>query len=255
MTKFRPCIDIHDGKVKQIVGSSLADSGKGLLTNFESDQSPAWFASLYKKDDLKGGHVIMLGQGNEIAAKEALASYPGGLQIGGGISLANAKSYLEAGASHVIVTSWIFQNDELDLDRIRALSKLVGKNHLVIDLSCKRNNGQWNVATNRWQTITSTVISKETLNMLSAFCDEFLIHAADVEGKQQGMDEELITFLGTYSPIPVTYAGGARDVKDLDLCKKLSNGKVDLTIGSALDIFGGKGAKYFDCIEYNKKQK
>lgn len=255
MTKFRPCIDIHDGKVKQIVGSSLADSGKGLETNFESDQSPAWFASLYKKDNLKGGHVIMLGQGNEKAAKEALAAYPGGLQIGGGISTSNALEYLDAGASHVIVTSWIFQNNELSWNRIAELSHLVGIHRLVIDLSCKRNYGKWNVATNRWQTITSTEITRETLNELSLYCNEFLVHAADVEGKQQGMDEELISFLGENSHIPVTYAGGARNISDLHLCDSLSNGRVDLTIGSALDIFGGKGAKYFDCIRYNKEQK
>lgn len=254
MTKFRPCIDIHEGKVKQIVGSSLADSGKGLLTNFESKQSPAWFASLYKRDNLKGGHVIMLGQGNEAAAKEALATYPGGLQIGGGFSSSNAQSYLDAGASHVIVTSWIFQNDELDMNRLSELSNLIGKEHLVLDLSCKRNGNHWNVATNRWQTVTSTVITSQTLDELSHFCDEFLIHAADVEGKQQGMDEELISFLGAHSPIPATYAGGARDINDLNLCKTLSNGNVDLTIGSALDIFGGKGVRYCDCIQYNKKQ-
>ena len=255
MTKFRPCIDIHDGKVKQIVGSSLADSGKGLLTNFESDQSPAWFASLYKKDDLKGGHVIMLGQGNEIAAKEALAAYPGGMQIGGGISLKNAKEFLDAGASHVIVTSCVFENGELHFDRIIELSKKIGKDRLVLDLSCKKNECGWNVATNRWQTMTSTAITAETLSTLAKHCDEFLIHAADVEGKQQGMDKELISFLGKHSPIPVTYAGGAQHIDDLELCNQLSNGKVDLTIGSALDIFGGKGIKYFDCIQYNKKNR
>ena len=253
MTKFRPCIDIHDGKVKQIVGSSLLDSGKGLLTNFESDKSPAWFASLYKKDGLAGGHVIMLGKGNDQAAKEALSAYPGGLQIGGGISLENAEEFLDAGASHVIVTSCAFQNGELCVDRIIELSKKIGKKRLVLDLSCKKNECGWSVATNRWQTTTSTGITVETLNTLAKYCDEFLIHAADVEGKQEGMDKELISFLGEHSPIPVTYAGGAKDIEDLELCNQLSSGRVDLTIGSALDIFGGKGIKYFDCIQYNKK--
>ncbi len=254
MTLFRPCIDIHNGKVKQIVGSSLSDEGNGLTTYFESDKSPAWFADLYKKDDLRGGHVIMLGKGNETVAKEALTAYPMGLQIGGGISLDNAKEYLDAGASHVIVTSWIFQNEKLDFSRIEALSKAVGKKHLVLDLSCKRTATGWNVATNRWQTVTEVQVTPATLLVLSKYCDEFLIHAADVEGLQKGMDEALIVLLAKESPIPVTYAGGARSIEDLKRCAEISNNLVDLTIGSALDIFGGKGARYNDCVEFNKQQ-
>ena len=254
MTLFRPCIDIHNGKVKQIVGSSLSDEGKDLTTHFESDKSPAWFADLYKKDDLRGGHVIMLGKGNETVAKEALTAYPMGLQIGGGISLDNAKEYLDAGASHVIVTSWIFQNEKLDFSRIEALSKAVGKKHLVLDLSCKQTATGWNVATNRWQTVTEVQVTPATLLVLSKYCDEFLIHAADVEGLQKGMDEALIALLAKESPIPVTYAGGARSIEDLKRCAEISNNLVDLTIGSALDIFGGKGARYNDCVEFNKQQ-
>ena len=258
MTKFRPCIDLHDGRVKQIVGSSLSDSGAGLKTNFETDRSPAWFAELYKKDSVRGGHVIMLGKGNVDAAKAALAAYPGGLQVGGGITADNALEYLNAGASHVIVTSWIFPDGKLDRERLERLSQTVGKERLVLDLSCKRvsdpenANPRWKIATNRWQTLIDIEITAETLEDLSRYCDEFLIHAADVEGKQQGMDDELIMFLAEYSPIPCTYAGGAKSLKDLEHCKKISNGKIDLTIGSALDLFGGKGVKYEDCVRFNK---
>ncbi|WP_290744477.1 phosphoribosylformimino-5-aminoimidazole carboxamide ribotide isomerase [Fibrobacter sp. UBA4309] len=258
MTKFRPCIDLHDGRVKQIVGSSLSDSGTGLKTNFETDRSPAWFAELYKKDGIRGGHVIMLGKGNVDAAKAALAAYPGGLQVGGGITADNALEYLNAGASHVIVTSWIFPDGKLDRERLERLSMTVGRNRLVLDLSCKRvsdpedTNPRWKIAINRWQTLIDIEITAETLEDLSRYCDEFLIHAADVEGKQQGMDDELIMFLAEYSPIPCTYAGGAKSLKDLEHCKKISNGKIDLTIGSALDLFGGKGVKYEDCVRFNK---
>ena len=258
MTKFRPCIDLHDGRVKQIVGSSLSDSGAGLKTNFETDRSPAWFAELYKKDGIRGGHVIMLGKGNVDAAKAALAAYPDGLQVGGGITADNAKEFLDAGASHVIVTSWIFPDGKLDRERLERLSNTVGREHLVLDLSCKRVSDpedaepRWKIAINRWQTLIDIEITAETLEDLSRYCDEFLIHAADVEGKQQGMDDELIMFLAEYSPIPCTYAGGAKSLADLKHCKVISNGAIDLTIGSALDLFGGKGVKYADCVKFNK---
>ena len=257
MTKFRPCIDLHDGKVKQIVGSSLNDSGEGLKTNFETDRSPAWFAELYKKDNIKGGHVIMLGKGNVDAAKAALSAYPGGLQVGGGITADNAKEYIDAGASHVIVTSWIFPEGKLDRNRLESLVNTVGKKHLVLDLSCKRTSApgeppRWNIATNRWQTLIDVEITKDTLEDLASSCDEFLVHAADVEGKQQGMDDELIAFLAKNSPVPVTYAGGAKSLEDLQHVKDISGGKIDLTIGSALDLFGGKGVKYEDCVKFNK---
>lgn len=257
MTKFRPCIDLHDGKVKQIVGSSLNDSGEGLKTNFETDRSPAWFAELYKKDNIRGGHVIMLGKGNVDAAKAALSAYPGGLQVGGGITADNAKEYIDAGASHVIVTSWIFPEGKLDMGRLERLVETVGKEHLVLDLSCKRTSApgdkpRWNIATNRWQTLIDVEITEDTLANLARYCDEFLVHAADVEGKQQGMDDDLIRFLSAHSPIPVTYAGGAKSLQDLQHVKEISGGKIDLTIGSALDLFGGKGVKYDDCVKFNQ---
>ena len=258
MTKFRPCIDLHDGRVKQIVGSSLSDSGAGLKTNFETDRSPAWFAQLDKKAAAPGGHVIMLGKVHVDAAKAALAAYPGGLQVGGGITADNALEYLNAGASHVIVTSWIFPDGKLDRERLERLSQTVGKERLVLDLSCKRVSDpedaepRWKIATNRWQTLIDIEITAETLEDLSRYCDEFLIHAADVEGKQQGMDDELIMFLAEHSPIPCTYAGGAKSLADLKHCKVISNGAIDLTIGSALDLFGGKGVKYEDCVRFNK---
>lgn len=253
MTVFRPCIDLHQGQVKQIVGGSLSDDNKNLKTNFVSKKSSEWYAKLYAKDQLKGGHIIMLGPSNESAAIDALKAYPSGMQIGGGINIENAQKYLDAGASHVIVTSWIFTDNQLNWNRIRDLSNKISKQKLVLDLSCRRVDDGWNIATNRWQTITSTVISPEILNKLSKYCDEFLIHAADVEGLQAGMDEKLIVFLAKFSPIKCTYAGGAKNLDDLDLVNEISDGKVDLTIGSALDIFGGTGVDYQSCVEYNVK--
>lgn len=252
MTLFRPCIDIHQGKVKQIVGGTLSDS-EMPLTHFTSEHSPAYFAELYRKDGLRGGHVIMLGKGNSDAAKEALSAYPGGLQVGGGIHPDNAADFLNAGASHVIVTSWIFDGAVLNLEKVCALSKVVGKDHLVLDLSCRRTGSGWNVATNRWQTVTAARVDEALLETLASYADEFLVHAADVEGLEKGMDEDLVRFLADRSPIPVTYAGGAKSIEDLKRCSEISNGRVDLTIGSSLDIFGGSGTRYADCVEFNRK--
>jgi phosphoribosylformimino-5-aminoimidazole carboxamide ribotide isomerase len=236
MTKFRPCIDLHNGKVKQIVGSSLSQNESELKINFVSEKPAEWYAELYKKDNLKGGHIIMLGAGNEEAALKALQAYPGGMQIGGGISKENAQKYLKAGAAAVIATSYIFPDAKFSVERLKSISSEIGKENLVIDLSCYN----WTVAINRWQTLTDFSITPQNLEQISEYCAEFLIHAAAVEGKQQGMDLELIEFLGKHSPIRATYAGGANSLEDLETCNALSKGRVDLTIGSALDIFGGK---------------
>ena len=250
---FRPCIDLHDGKVKQIVGGTLSDDPAMLRTNFVSQQSARWYAELYKRDDLKGGHVIMLGLGNESAAREALAAYPGGLHIGGGINLDNARDWLDAGASHVIVTSWVFRNGQLDFDRVRALVAAIGQERLVFDLSCRRRDDDYWVVTDRWQKFTEFKIDQSGLNRLAAFCAEFLVHAVDVEGLCGGVDLELVDKLAQWSPIRTTYAGGARSMIDLEEVTRVGKGRIDLTIGSALDIFGGQGVRYADAVAFNRK--
>tara|TARA_Y100001934_G_scaffold61164_1_gene75743 strand:+ start:4896 stop:5660 length:765 start_codon:yes stop_codon:yes gene_type:complete len=250
---FRPCIDLHEGKVKQIVGGSLRDDGEGLRTNFVADRSPAWFAGRYRDDGLKGGHVIKLGPGNEDAAIKALAAYPGGLQIGGGINLDNAARWLDRGASHVIVTSWVFREGRIDLDRVESLLKAVGRERLVLDLSCRKRDGRYCVVTDRWQNFTDFEINAQGLETLAGSCDEFLIHAADVEGLCRGIDPELVSLLADASPIECTYAGGARSMTDLEQVTELGRGKIHLTIGSALDIFGGDGVKYEDVVEFNRQ--
>jgi phosphoribosylformimino-5-aminoimidazole carboxamide ribotide isomerase len=247
---FRPCIDLHEGKVKQIVGGTLSDAG--ARTNFVSEQSAAWFAELYRRDDLRGGHVIMLGAGNDAEARAALKAFPGGLQIGGGINSENARSWLDAGASHVIVTSWVFRDGRVDWARLDELIKAIGKEKLVLDLSCRQRGEDYFVVTDRWQKFTELAVNAETLKKFSAYCGEFLIHAVDVEGLCRGIDGELVGKLGQWTPIPTTYAGGANSLADLGLVTKLGQGKVDLTIGSALDIFGGSGVKYADCVKFNR---
>lgn len=254
MTKFRPCIDLHEGKVKQIVGGTLSENQSELKTNFVSAQPSSYYAQLYKSDQLTGGHIIQLGAGNEEACLEAIRAYPGGLQVGGGINQDNAAHFLQAGASHVIVTSWLFdQAGVLQKNRLEQLSETIGKENLVVDLSCRKTKTGWVVAMNRWQTLTDVELCAETISYFSNYCDELLIHAADVEGLQAGMDEELLSALGAWAACPITYAGGARSLEDLYLAEKLSNGVVDVTIGSALDIFGGTGAKYQDCVAFNLK--
>ena len=252
MTRFRPCIDIHEGKVKQIVGGTL-DTHK-LATNFESDYSAAWYADLYKQDQALGGHVIQLGPGNKNAAIAALQTWPQGLQIGGGINLENASSWLENGASHIIVTSYLFDEKGcFQENKLEALLKEVGKQHLIIDLSFRKHNDSWIVATNRWQTLSQLHLNQKNIQSLQNSCDELLIHAADVEGLQNGIDEEVIQTITPWLEIPTTYAGGAQSILDLEKVKKLSGDKIDLTIGSALDIFGGTGAIYSECIAWNQR--
>lgn len=257
MTKFRPCIDLHHGAVKQIVGGSLREDGSGLKTNFESELSSEYYAAKYREDGLEGGHVIKLGPGNDNAAREALAAYPGGLQVGGGICAENAAEWLEAGASHVIVTSWLFSAEGQFLPaRLRELVTEVGRERIVIDLSCRAMPERgWVVTMNRWQTLTSLPLTAATLAELSEACAEFLVHAADVEGQCRGIDTELVAFLGENSRIPVTYAGGADTLEALSAVERLSRGRVDLTIGSALDLFGGSAVRYADCLQWNRRKK
>ena len=255
MTRFRPCIDLHEGRVKQIVGGTLTDSGEGPRTNFVSDQPPTHFATLYRNDGLEGGHVIKLGPGNEEAALEALQAYPGGLQVGGGITPENSALFLDAGATHVIVTSFLFSKDGRFLqENLDAMLKAVGKDKLVLDLSCRADDeGGWTVAMNRWQTRTDLKVTAEVLTKLAGSCDEFLIHAADVEGLCGGIDSQLVEMLGKWAGAPVTYAGGAKSLDDLHEVESAGKGAVDLAIGSALDIFGGSLIRYEDCVAFNQR--
>jgi phosphoribosylformimino-5-aminoimidazole carboxamide ribotide isomerase len=250
---FRPCIDLHEGQVKQIVGGTLG--GGAPRTNFVSERSSAWFADLYRRDQLTGGHVIMLGPGNEPAARAALAAYPGGLQVGGGITADNAADYLSAGASHVIVTSWIFRDGRVEWARLKDLGRRIGPGRLVLDLSCRKRDGEYFVVTDRWTRFTETTLSRSTLEAFAEHCAEYLIHAVDVEGLCRGIDHELVRKLAEWTPLPVTYAGGAKSIEDLREVTSLGGNRVDLTIGSALDIFGGTGVKYEDCVAFNRSMR
>ena len=251
--KFRPCIDIHSGKVKQIVGSTLDDKAQRLITNFESDLAPSWYAGLYKKDQLSGGHVIMLGAGNKEAAIDALKAYPGGLQIGGGINLDNAAGFIDSGASHVIVTSFVFKDGIVHWDNLKKISKVTGKKRLVLDLSCTKKDGLYLIVTDKWQKMTSVSLCSQLFEKMSRFCDEFLIHATDFEGKKEGIDEELVSLLADLSPIQVTYAGGVRSIDDLEKIRIAGCGKIDVTIGSALDLFGGN-LEYKKIVEWHRRE-
>jgi len=253
MTKFRPCIDLHQGKVKQIVGGTLRDDGPGPRENFVATAGAGEFAGKFRGDQLTGGHVIKLGPGNDEAAKEALAAWPGGLQIGGGIHAGNAEEWLTAGASHVIVTSWLFQDARFSEERVKELVEKTGASRLVIDLSCRRTHHGWTVAMDRWQTLTDLDVTPATLERLAPWCDEFLIHAADVEGLCGGIDGDLVALLGVWGGRPMTYAGGAASMADLEKVQDLSGGKVDVTVGSALDIFGGSGVRYEDLVVWNHR--
>ena len=257
--KFRPCIDLHNGQVKQIVGSTLTDDeeSSSLNTNFATDRPAADYAKMYERDQLRGGHVIMLGPGNTEAATSALNAYPKGLQVGGGITDSNALEWLEAGASHVIVTSFVFSEGNIHMERLKKLVEICGKDRLVLDLSCRRKPNSTDMAyyvvTNRWQSFTDYKVTPENLQELAKYCDEFLVHGVDVEGKQCGILEDLVQLLGEHSPIPVTYAGGVRSLEDMELVRKVGNDKVDATIGSALDCFGGS-LSYEEVVVWHKAQ-
>ncbi len=256
--KFRPCIDIHNGKVKQIVGGSLQDSGDKACVNYTSTYEAKHYAQMYKEDQIQGGHIILLNPSSSsyyaetnAQALAALRTYPQGLQVGGGITCENAMGYIEAGASHVIVTSYIFEGETLQWERLQELVDTVGKEHLVLDLSCRKRDDKYYVVTNRWQTYTNVELSSEILDRLSQYCDEFLIHGVDVEGKSAGVDEELVKILADWSKKSITYAGGIGSLEDLELFEIISNGKLDFTIGSALDLFGGH-ISYQKLVKINK---
>jgi phosphoribosylformimino-5-aminoimidazole carboxamide ribotide isomerase len=252
--RFRPCIDLHDGKVKQIRGNTLSDANeRAVVVNFETDDSPSRFARMFRDDCLAGGHVIMLGPGNSAAALEALGAFPGGLQAGGGITPENARAFLDAGASHVIVTSFAFRDGNISWENIGKMTKTVGKKRLVLDLSCTKRGQQYFVAADRWQTVTRVELSDQTFAALSEHCDEFLVHAADIEGRREGIDTRLVELLARVSGCPVTYAGGARSLHDLDRIERIGNGIVDATIGSALDIYGGT-LRYRDVVVWHNER-
>ena len=244
--RFRPCIDIHNGKVKQIVGGSLRDEGNSACTNFSSELGADFYAGLYRKDGLRGGHIILLNPAGsdyyEMTRRQALSAlyvFPGGMQIGGGITAENAVGYLEAGASHVIVTSYVFRDGKFHQGNMERLVSAVGKERIVLDLSCRKKDGAYYVVTDRWQKFTEVRLDSRVLEELAGYCDEFLIHGVDVEGKRSGMEGELVHMLGKWDGIPVTYAGGIGTLEDLERFRELSGGRVDFTIGSALDLFGG----------------
>ena len=245
--KFRPCIDIHNGKVKQIVGGSLKDQDNQAVTNFASEYEADYYAKMYQKDGLVGGHIILLNpatseyyDATKQQAMKALRAYPQGMQIGGGINAENAKEYLEAGASHVIVTSYVFKNGEIHWENLKKLYEAAGKEHIVLDLSCRKKDGVYYIVTDRWQTFTQVELTEEVLTELAEYCDEFLVHGVDVEGKSSGVETELVKMLSVWGKIPITYAGGIGTLDDLKYFAKISGGNIDYTIGSALDLFGGK---------------
>lgn len=251
--RFRPCIDLHQGVVKQIVGSTLENGADMLETNFtSSERSAADFATLYRQDNLTGGHVIKLGPGNDEAATAALSAYPEGLHLGGGVTADNAGEWLDKGASAVIVTSYVFSNGELNRGNLERLANQVGTEKLVLDLSCSRRGDHYVVATERWQKLSDFVVDQANLEFLADYCCEFLVHATEREGKQEGIDTELVRLLGSESPLPTTYAGGIRSLEDIETVRREGVGRLDYTVGSALDIFGGKGVKYDDVVSLNR---
>lgn len=254
--KFRPCIDIHNGKVKQIVGGSLMDQGDRAKENFVSGQDAAFYGDLYKKSGIKGGHIILLNPESSEYYPEtkkqallALKAYPGGLQVGGGIREDNAMEYLDAGASHVIVTSYVFKNGEIYYENLKKMVEAVGKERLVLDLSCRKKDGKYYIVTDRWQKFTNVAVTAELLKEMTAYCDEFLIHAVDVEGKASGIEGELVELLAQLEGFPITYAGGVGSFADLEELKTKGKGRIDVTIGSALDLFGGT-MKFEEVLKY-----
>lgn len=244
--KFRPCIDIHNGQVKQIVGGSLKDWQDKAKENFVSQQDAGYYARLYQEKGLMGGHVILLNaadspyyEATKSQALLALREYPGGLMAGGGICPENAEEFLRAGASHVIVTSYVFHDGRIDMDRLDRLVKVVGKENLVLDLSARKLKGQYHIMTERWQNASEEILNHSMLDKLSEYSSEYLIHAVDVEGKSGGIEQELVDMLGQWGKLPMTYAGGVHNFEDLELLRRIGKNRLDVTIGSALSMFGG----------------
>lgn len=244
--RFRPCIDIHNGKVKQIVGGSLKDSGDQASENFVSEQDGAFYGALYCEAGLTGGHVILLNPESspyfaqtKAQALKALKAFPGGLQIGGGVRPENAAKYLDEGASHVIVTSYVFRDGRISWENIEKMEGEVGKERLVLDLSCRKKEGVYYIVTDRWQKFTEVAVTTDIMRELGSHCDEFLIHAVDVEGKASGIETELAEILAEYGEKPVTYAGGVGSMEDIRILNACGKGLLDVTVGSALDLFGG----------------
>lgn len=257
--RFRPCIDIHNGKVKQIVGGSLQDQGDQAQENYVAEQDAPFFARLYQSRGIRGGHIILLNPATspyyEVTrqqAIEALKAYPGGMQIGGGIREDNAESFLDAGASHVIVTSYVFKNGVINWENLEKLERAVGREHLVLDLSCRKKDGQYYIVTDRWQKFTDECVTEELLDRLQGYADEFLIHAVDVEGKASGIECGLVELLGNWNKIPVTYAGGIGNFENLKELSEYGKHHLNYTIGSALDLFGGS-MKFEDVLAFGKK--
>ena len=251
--RFRPCIDLHQGVVKQIVGSTLRDGEAGPDVNFSSPLPPAYFAELYCRDDLSGGHVIMLGPGNDEAAAEALAAFPRGLQLGGGMTPANTSEWLDRGAAGIIVTSYVFREGSLHRGNLEHMAAEAGRQNLILDLSCAPRGDGYVVATDRWQRLTNLTIDAANLELLAGYCSEFLIHATEVEGRQAGIDTDLVRLLADTSPIPTTYAGGIRSLDDIEALEQLGRGRLDYTVGSALDLFGGSGVRYEDLVDLTRR--
>jgi phosphoribosylformimino-5-aminoimidazole carboxamide ribotide isomerase len=254
LLRLRPCIDLKDGHVVQIVGGTLAatPSTPNTIVNFTSERSSAVYARRYRADRLTGGHIIALGPGNQEAALAALKAFPGGMQMGGGITPENAGFFLDAGASHVIVTSYVFREGRVDYERLDYLVKTVGKERLVLDLSCRKRDGDYWIVTDRWKNFTTVRLNRETLQEFAPYCDEFLVHAVDVEGKKAGVDTTLVEHL-VGSPIPITYAGGVTTWDDVERVQAIGDGKIDLTIGSALDLFGGN-LPYRDLVAWQRRR-
>ncbi|MCM1256537.1 MAG: phosphoribosylformimino-5-aminoimidazole carboxamide ribotide isomerase [Roseburia sp.] len=258
--EFRPCIDIHNGRVKQIVGSSLRDQGDLARENFVSERDSAYYAGVYREDGIKGGHIILLNSRDSQYYSDtrkqallALHTYPGGFQIGGGITAENAADFLMEGASHVVVTSYVFSGGKVNYRNLKRLVSEVGREHLVLDLSCRKKDGDYYIVTDRWQKFTDEKVTEKLLDALMRYADEFLVHAVDVEGKVSGIEEELAKMLGNWGKIPVTYAGGVGSFSDLEALYQAGQGRLNVTVGSALDLFGG-GMKYRDILQFVRRQ-